>query len=494
MKENNKGNGNNSNMTVRVRYAPSPTGHIHIGNARSALFNYLFAKQNNGVMILRLDDTDRKRSTDDAIKTMLEDISWLGIEWDEGYLKGGLYGPYRQTERMDLYNKYIDILLKEGKAYNLYYTEEEIKETRKRYEKQNKKFNYREIKENETEARRNSFKQTHPNILPAVVFKIEDREEIIVNDLVRGKVTFNSNDFSDFVIRRTNGIPVYNYATVIDDALMKITHIIRAEEHLSNTPKQLLIYDALNFPHPLFAHVSLILAPDRTKLSKRHGATSVGEYRDKGFLPEALINYLALLGWSPKDNREFFTKEELINLFTLENVNKAPAVFDINKLKWMNHRYMENLSAEEIILRAKEINIHFPKMDLGWWKELIETAKEHLITLSDIAAISNPFFKGFVFEEGVLYELKQFEPSNLLKTFKENLTNVKDWNMTETLSTIRKTGKELKIKGRNLYYPLRLAITGSKEGLEIHEFVYFLGKEKTLKRIEFAIKELKDNA
>ncbi|MEA3314057.1 MAG: glutamate--tRNA ligase, partial [Caldisericota bacterium] len=328
---------NKQNKQIRVRYAPSPTGHIHIGNARSALFNYLFARHNNGVLVMRLDDTDRKRSTDEAIKTMLNDIQWLGIDWDEGYLKGGDYGPYRQTERMDLYNHYIDILLSEEKAYELYYTEEEIHHIRDSYEKEGKKFSYRELKQKETEQLRNAFK--NKNLKPAIVFKVEKDEEIIVNDLVRGNVTFNSNEFKDFVIRRENGIPVYNYATVIDDALMKITHIIRAEEHLSNTPKQLFIFNALNFPPPQFAHISLILAPDRTKLSKRHGATSVGQYREMGFLPEALFNYLALLGWSSKDDREFFTKEELINLFTLESVNKAPAIFDIDKLKWMNHHY-----------------------------------------------------------------------------------------------------------------------------------------------------------
>ncbi len=479
---------------VRVRYAPSPTGHIHIGNARSALFNYLFARHNNGTMILRLDDTDKKRSTDEAIKSMLEDIKWLGIEWDEGYLKGGPYGPYRQTERMDIYNKYVDILLKEEKAYELYYTEEEIKEIREEYAKKDKKFSYGELKENETEKRRREFKEKYPDLLPAVVFKVEKGREIEVNDLVRGNVKFDSSEFSDFVIRRGNGIPVYNYATVIDDALMKITHIIRAEEHLSNTPKQLLIYDALNFPHPKFAHVSLILAPDRTKLSKRHGATSVGEYREKGYLPEALLNYLALLGWSPKDNREFFTKEELINLFTLENVNKAPAVFDINKLKWMNHKYMGNLSAEEIMNRAKEIGMDFSGKPENWWKELIETAKEHIFVLKDIEEIAKPFFTELSFDNEILEELRTYNPSELLKKFAENISALSEWTPQSVLSTIRKTGKKLKIKGRNLYYPLRLAITGSREGLEIHEFVYFAGKEETLRRIKRALKELVNNA
>ena len=480
------------NKQIRVRYAPSPTGHIHIGNARSALFNYLFARHNNGVLVMRLDDTDRKRSTDEAINTMLNDIQWLGIDWDEGYLKGGDYGPYKQTERMDLYNHYIDILLSEGKAYELYYTEEEIHSLRDSYEKEGKKFSYRDLKEKETEQLRNAFK--NKNLKPAIVFKVEKDKEIIVNDLVRGNVTFNSNEFKDFVIRRENGIPVYNYATVIDDALMKITHIIRAEEHLSNTPKQLFIFNALNFPPPQFAHISLILAPDRTKLSKRHGATSVGQYREMGFLPEALFNYLALLGWSSKDDREFFTKEELINLFTLESVNKAPAIFDIDKLKWMNHHYMENLSTEEIIDRAKLINIDFSGKEMNWWKEFVGTVKEHLITLKDIEVLSRPFFEELTFSDEVMAKLKEMDALPLLEKFKDNLFGISDWSKESVLATIRSTGKEMKIKGRSLYFPLRLAITGSEEGLEIHEFIFFLKKEDVIKRLNYAIEELSKNA
>ena len=482
-----------NNKNIRVRYAPSPTGHIHIGNARTALFNYLFARHNNGTMIMRLDDTDRRRSTDEAIKTMVEDIQWLGIEWDEGYLKGGPYGPYRQTERMDIYNKYIDILLKEGKAYELYYTEEEVHSIREKLKKEGKNFSYRLLKENETEERRRTFKDK--NLTPAVVFKVEDDREIIVKDIVRGNVHFNTREFKDFVIRRTNGIPVYNYATVIDDALMKISHIIRAEEHLSNTPKQLLIYDALHFPHPEFAHISLIFAPDHTKLSKRHGATSIGEYRNMGFLPEAMFNYLVLLGWSSKDDREFFTKEELINLFTLQDVNKAGAIFDINKLRWMNHHYIEKLSYKEIMDRAKEIGIDFSGREIGFWKEFIESTKEHLIVLKDIETLSRPFLaKEFNIKKDIISELKSTEVLPLLKKFRENLSIASVWTKENVLSTIRKTGKSLKIKGRNLYFPLRLAITQSKEGLEIHEFIYFLGKDETIKRLDYIIKELEKNA
>lgn len=472
---------------IRVRYAPSPTGEIHVGNARTALFNYLFARHNKGTFILRLDDTDKKRSTDQAIRSMVEDITWFGIDWDEGYLKGGDYGPYSQSERMDLYNHYTDILLKEGSAYELHYTDEEIKSIKEQYEKSMKTFSYRKVKELEGESRVREFKEK--GLTPAVVFKVLEDKEIVVDDIVRGDVHFNSNEFKDFVIRRSNGIPVYNYATVIDDALMNITHVIRAEEHLSNTPKQILIFDALKFPHPYFAHISLIFAPDRTKLSKRHSATSIGDFRRMGFLPEAMFNFLALLGWSPKDNREFFTKEELIELFTLESVNKAPAIFDISKLKWMNHKYIVELTPQEVYSLAKKIGVELNE-DAGvdWWINFINHTKEHLDIFKDIENLANNFFGDFALSTEIIEKIKTITSITLFRQFKENISKLETWTMDSILNEIRVTGESLSIKGRNLYFPLRLAITGKEEGLEVHEFIYFLGKEKTISRLEKTMK------
>ncbi len=481
------------NKQIRVRYAPSPTGHIHIGNARSALFNYLFARHNNGVLVMRLDDTDRRRSTDEAIKTMLQDIQWLGIDWDEGYLKGGDYGPYRQTERMDLYNHYIDILLSEEKAYELYYTEEEIHSLRDSYEKEGKKFSYRELKEKETEQLRNAFK--NKNLKPAIVFKVEKDEEIIINDLVRGNVAFNSNEFKDFVIRRENGTPVYNYATVIDDALMKITHIIRAEEHLSNTPKQLFIFNALNFPPPQFAHISLILAPDRTKLSKRHGATSVGQYREMGFLPEALFNYLALLGWSSKDDREFFTKEELINLFTLESVNKAPAVFDIDKLKWMNHHYISKADDERICRLALPYMIEkkWIKEDSNCSLKLLNTVnavKGNMETIKDIIKVAAPFFEeiDLVKTEEEQRILKQGESKIVFSYLIGKLQNI-EFTEGELDKFINELKTALKLPGKKIYHPMRIALIGSKSGPELTKIMLILGKERVIDRFSKALNE-----
>jgi glutamyl-tRNA synthetase len=480
---------------IRVRYAPSPTGEIHVGNARTALFNYLFARHNSGKFILRLDDTDKKRSTEQAIKSMISDITWLGLDWDEGYLKGGDAGPYSQSERMETYNHYIDVLLKGGSAYELYYTDQEIENIREQYEKSMKTFNYRKIKESETESRIREFKEK--GLMPAVLFRVEEDKEIVVNDIVRGDVQFNSNEFSDFVIRRSNGIPVYNYATVIDDALMNITHVIRAEEHLSNTPKQILMFDALNFPRPSFAHISLIFAPDRTKLSKRHGATSIGDFRRMGFLPEAMFNFLALLGWSPKDNREFFTKEELIELFTLESVNKAPAVFDINKLKWMNHKYIMELSKEKlcdlVMPYLKEV---YPAIKCNEKTLLlVDTLKGNIDVLPDIVKLSEPFLKELKFpedetEKSILFDKDSIKVFEYLSENIENM-NFEEQKINEFLNGLKDS---LELSGKKIYHPLRIALFGSKSGPELWKILSLLGKEEVIKRIKFALEQIKQKS
>jgi len=475
---------------VRVRYAPSPTGEIHIGNARTALFNYLFARHNNGTFILRLDDTDEKRSTQEAIESMVRDITWLGLDWDEGYLKGGDFGPYRQKERLPIYNHYIDILLQNGFAYELYYTDEEVESIRQEYEKLGRPFFYRTLKENETEERVRTFKEK--NLQPAIVFKVEENKEIVVEDLVRGNVKFNSNEFKDFVIRRGNGLPVYNYATVIDDALMKITHVIRAEEHLSNTPKQILIFQALNFPLPKFAHISLILAPDRTKLSKRHGATSLGQFREMGILPEAMFNFLALLGWSPKDNREFFTKDELIQLFDLESVNKAPAIFDFEKLKWMNHKYILEKDPKELC--SCVINFIEEKYGKIPCDEklilMIDAVKGNLNFTKDITTLIEPFFERKEIEKDT-EEGRILSDPDVIKTFEYVLSNLDSLNFEkESIENFLNSLKEkLNINSKKIYHPLRVALFYSKNGPELYKLFLILGrnevKERILKALEF---------
>ena len=301
---------------IRVRFAPSPTGPFHIGGARSALFNWLLARKLGGKMVLRIEDTDRKRSTPESEENIKNSLRWLGMDWDEGVDVGGPYGPYRQMERLDIYKKYTDQLLAEGKAYYCYCTPEELEEERQGLLKEGKMPRYM-----------GKCRELTPEQIAK--YEAEGRKPSVrVHDLIRGDVEFDSNGIGDFVIVKSDGIPTYNYAVVIDDSLMHVTHVIRAEEHLSNTPRQLLVYDALGFEKPVFGHVSLILGTDHTKMSKRHGATSLDAYRQKGYIPAGLNNFLALLGWAPSGEKEIFTMEEAIQEFSLDHVAKNPAVFD----------------------------------------------------------------------------------------------------------------------------------------------------------------------
>jgi nondiscriminating glutamyl-tRNA synthetase len=331
---------------IRVRFAPSPTGPLHIGGARSALFNFLLAKKLGGKFILRIEDTDRERSSRESEVNIYESLKWLGMNWDEGPDVGGAYGPYRQMERLDIYQEYTQKLLAEGKAYYCYCSEEELEKERQealaqggspQYSGKCRLLSAEGREKYEAEGRK-----------PVVRFRVPEDKEIVINDLVRGEVAFQSEEVGDFIIVKSDGIPTYNYAVVIDDALMKISHVIRAEEHLSNTPRQILLYEALGFEIPQFAHISLILGKDRSKMSKRHGATSVVQYKEEGYLPEAVVNFLALLGWAPEGEAEIFSLEELIKEFSLERVAKNPAVFDMEKLRWINGIYLRECSLDKL--------------------------------------------------------------------------------------------------------------------------------------------------
>jgi len=322
---------------VRVRIAPSPTGYLHVGTAHTALFNWLFARHNKGTFILRIEDTDLARSTKEYEENIIEGLKWLGLYWDEG--------PYYQTQRLDLYRKYADELLKKGLAYYCYCTPEELEERRKealaqkkppRYDRKCLYLSDEERARYEREGRK-----------PAIRLLVPEGKTVF-NDIIRGEIEFNNEDIGDFVIMKSDGIPTYNFAVVIDDYTMGITHVIRGEDHISNTPKQLFIYNAFGWTPPEFAHLPLLLGPDRSKLSKRHGVTSVTEYKKMGYLPQALVNYLALLGWTPEENREIYTVEELIELFDLRRVTKNPGIFDVTKLEWINTQHIRRLSLEEL--------------------------------------------------------------------------------------------------------------------------------------------------
>ncbi|HEX6176908.1 MAG TPA: glutamate--tRNA ligase, partial [Thermoanaerobaculia bacterium] len=318
-------------MTVRVRFAPSPTGHLHVGGARTAIFNWLFARHHDGTFLIRVEDTDQARSTRESEEMVLDDLRWLGLGWAEGPDVGGPHAPYRQSERVAIYRKAADDLIARDVAYRCYCSEEELEAKRKAAEAEGRPPHY-DLKC--WYARKGAGEDTRaPN--SAIRFHVPDDGDVTINDLIRGEVTWKKESLGDFIVVRSDGHPTYNFSVVVDDHEMEITHVIRAEEHLTNTHRQVLIYRAMGWQVPQFAHVSLILGQDRTKLSKRHGATSVSQYADDGFLPDAMVNYLTLLGWSSPDGEEIFTREELIAKFSLDRVNPAPAVFDPQKLDWL---------------------------------------------------------------------------------------------------------------------------------------------------------------
>ena len=382
---------------VRVRFAPSPTGPFHIGGARSALFNYLVAKHNHGKFVVRIEDTDRKRSTSESEENIKEALKWLGITWDEGIDVGGPDGPYRQTERLGIYQKYTEKLLAEGKAYYCFCTPEELEaEKQAQMAKGETPVYSGKCADLPKETVEQYLKEGRPHVIR---IKTPKNETIELDDLVRGHVSFDSNNVGDFVIVKSDGIPVYNYCVVLDDALMHITHVIRAEEHLSNTPRQLVIYKALGFEAPKFAHVSLILGADKKKMSKRHGATSVQQYRDMGYLPDALVNFLALLGWTPDGDQEIFSRDELIEQFTLDRVAKNPAVFDIEKLNWINFHYMKQLDEDQLyavclphLQKAGYASETPDETEAAWLKSVCAAMREHVQYGAQIVDAAKVFF------------------------------------------------------------------------------------------------------
>lgn len=473
---------------VRVRFAPSPTGNLHIGGARTALFNWLFARHNNGKMILRVDDTDLERSTGDSMKAIIDGLKWLGIDWDEG--------PIYQSKRLDLYKNYADKLVKEDKAYYCFCTKEELDEMRKEAQKTGKPPMYsgkcRNLPADEVKKYMDEGKKY------VVRLKVPKEGKTTVHDIIRGDVEFDNSTFDDFIIMKSDNMPTYNFATVIDDYVLKISHIIRGEEHLSNTPKQILIYDALGFEKPSFAHVSMILAPDRSKLSKRHGATSVQEFRDLGYLPEAIINYITLLGWIPSDGEEVFSTEKSISEFTLDRVSKNPAIYDTKKLTWLNGIYIRDCDIDrltkEVIPFLINKGLIGDNYDYDYIKKVVSAVREREKTLNEIAeAMSYYFNDEFDYDEkGVKKYFEKDGVDNILKEAIEVLDKVDDFNLVETEKAYRDLIEKLDIKSGDLFHPTRLAISGRTFGPGLFDIMELLGKKKTIERIKKAIKYIEN--
>ena len=474
----------------RVRFAPSPTGPLHIGGARSALFNYLLAKKYQGVMVLRIEDTDMERSSKESEENIFASLKWLGLDWDEGPDVGGPFGPYRQTERLDIYTKYANLLIEQGKAYHCYCSEEELEAQRQELIAQGETPRYIGCCRDLTTAKKEEF--LRDNRQPVVRFKVPANHNIVIDDKVRGTVIFESNGIGDYVIVKSDGIPTYNFAAVIDDHLMEITHVIRAEEHLSNTPRQTLIYEALDWEAPVFAHVSLILGKDRSKMSKRHGATSVVQYKEQGYLPEAVVNFLVLLGWSPGGEEEIYNMQQLIEKFSLEKVSKSPAVFDMDKLEWINGIYIRQSPVEKI----KEMAIpvlqeggYLPQEltagDWNWLNLVVEGVREKIHNIKDILGYMD-IFTGtnveFENEEAKL-ELAGEEVPQVIDAFKEKLDLAEELSPETVKKMLKDITKETKLGGRKVFMPLRVAITGKMHGPELHYIIPALGKEQIKKRL-----------
>jgi nondiscriminating glutamyl-tRNA synthetase len=431
-------------MTVRVRFAPSPTGHLHVGGARTAIFNWLFARHHGGRFIVRVEDTDVARSTRESEQMVLDDLRWLGLQWDEGPDIGGPDAPYRQSERVAHYSKSALELLSRGVAYRCYCTEEELEAKRKQAEKENRPPHYDlQCWYNRRDDHESPF---------AIRFHVPDDGDVTINDLIRGEVTWKRESLGDFILVRSDGLPTYNFSVVVDDHEMEITHVIRAEEHLTNTHRQVLIYRALGWTVPEFAHVSLILGQDRTKLSKRHGATSVSAYAEEGFLPEAMLNYLTLLGWSSPDGREIFSRDFAIEHFSLDRVNSAPAVFDPQKFEWLNAQYIHAMSPAELRPRVAQF------FDAPWLIEGIDVVKTSVHKLTD-------------FREALRF-VTDYTPPQVDRAFAEKVrdefkTNGTPRNAEQYQAMVEHLKASAGLKGKALFQPLRLMVTGLDHGPEL---------------------------
>ena len=492
---------------IRVRYAPSPTGHLHIGNARTALFNYLFARHNKGTMVLRIEDTDQKRNVKGGSKSQMENLHWLGIDWDEGPDKGGDYGPYRQSERKDIYQKYIDQLIDEGKAYYSYKTEEEREAQREeqramgvapQYPYEYEGMTADEIKQAHDEAKAKGLK-------PVVRIHIPEMETYSWDDIVKGHLEFESDTIGgDFVIQKRDGMPTYNFAVVIDDHLMKITHVLRGDDHVSNTPKQLVVYEALGWKPPKFGHMTLIINSETgKKLSKRDESVLqfIEQYRDLGYLPEAMFNFITLLGWSPKGENEIFTKREFIKQFDPARLSKSPAAFDQKKLEWINNQYIKKADRDTLLdlalnnlQEAGLVDEHPTPEKMEWVRQLVNIYSVQMSYTKQIVDMAKIFFedaKDLSDEE--IEEIKKDDGRAVIEEFKKQLDLIPRFTSVQIMNAIQATRKATGVKGRKLFMPIRIATTRSMVGPGIGEAMELLGKERVVEHIDLTLKQMSAN-
>ena len=486
-----------SDKNLRVRYAPSPTGYPHIGNIRTALFNWLFARHSGGKFIVRIEDTDQSRKVEGALESILSSLEWLGLDWDEGPEKGGDYGPYFQSERLDLYQKYAQQLIDSGNAYKCYCSSERLAQMRDEMTKRKESMrsydrHCRDLSSDE-QARFES-----QGITPVVRFKVPLERQTTFHDLIKGDITFDNSELDDLVLLKSDGFPTYHLANIVDDHFMEISHIMRADEWLSSTPRHVLLYKAFDWEPPLFAHLPMILGPDKSKLSKRHGATAVTEFQEQGYLPEAMMNFMSLLGWSLDDKTELFTKEELVQHFTIERISKTAAVFSHDKLKWMNGVYIRELSDDELLVQLlfyfdRDLPNSVPRpFSREYILNMIPLIRERLTIFSEISDQFDFFFiDELTYDTNLLLGKKGTKDSTLvhlctvIQTLKE-----KAFDTPIIEETLRDLATELGVKAGELFTPIRIAVCGRTSAPPLFETMEVLGKERCLKRINEAIEKL----
>jgi len=458
-------------MTVRTRFAPSPTGYLHIGSARTALYCWLYAHKMQGTFILRIEDTDVERSTQSSVEAILDAMQWLGLDYAEG--------PFYQTKRFDRYQAVLDLLLEEGKAYRCYCSKERLEKVRNEQMEHKQKPRYDGFCRDRQQPGEGSY---------VVRFRNPTSGVVQFNDLIRGSLSFSNSELDDLILARSDGTPTYNFTVVVDDWDMKITHVIRGDDHINNTPRQINILRALGATLPHYAHVSMILGQDGKRLSKRHGAVSVMQYRDEGYLPEALLNYLARLGWSHGD-QEIFSLEELIRLFDIPNINKAPAAFNPEKLLWLNQHYLKTSDPMRV---AQELRWHMDQLGVDVRKgpslvDLVKVQCERVKTLQEMAEKSQFFYNDVTYDETAVKHHLTLEGKRILTVVHEALIPLTEWSKEAIHHVIATTADHLTLKLGQVAQPLRVAVTGNTISPPIDVTLLLLGQEQTLKRINHAL-------
>ncbi len=474
---------------VRVRFAPSPTGYPHVGNIRTALFNWLFARHNEGIFILRIEDTDQERKVEGAVDIIIDSLRWLGLDYDEG--------PYIQSERLDMYRKYAEQLVQEGKAYYCFCSSERLDAMRKQQMANKLPPGYdrhcRDLTPEKVEAERKQGKR------PVVRFRMPLTGQTRVTDLIRGEVVFENSLLDDFVLLKSDGYPTYHLANVIDDHFMEISHVMRAEEWLSSTPRHLLLYRAFNWDAPHFAHLPMILGPDKSKLSKRHGATAINEYREMGYLPEAMINFLSLLGWSLDDKTEIMSVEEIIRNFSLERISKTAAIFNMSKLQWMNGIYIRRLGPDDFANRClpfleRDLPLEVKRpIDLGYLRNMAPLVQERVKTLAEVPSLVDFFFLDDLDYDRslILGKLEKEQAMAILQRTIEVLKDLPDWKAETLEATVRPLTEEMGMKAGPFFGVLRVAVTGRTASPPLFQTMEVLGREKCLQRLNVATAKLK---